>query len=70
MAAAAIAAVPPTILGLLTLRKSNQNSAKIEEVHKSTNGKMDKLLEVTGAAEYAKGTKDEKNRQTEEKQNA
>jgi hypothetical protein len=49
------------IIQILSSRKQHATLEKqnvaIEEVHKSTNGKMDKLLEVTGAAEMAKGEK-------------
>lgn len=34
--------------------------AKVQETHDSVNGKMEKLLKVTGDAEYAKGVKAEK----------
>ena len=36
-----------------------RNGRKIDAVHESTNGKMDKLLEVTQAASFAAGQKDE-----------
>ena len=34
---------------------SVRNGHKIKEVHTATNSKMDRLLEVTGASEHAKG---------------
>lgn len=36
-------------------RKTDRVADKVEEVHRSTNGKMDQLLAVTGASEKAKG---------------
>jgi hypothetical protein len=37
-----------------------RNSRKIEEVHKSTNGKMDQLVTEVRNASFAKGQKDQK----------
>jgi hypothetical protein len=34
------------------------NSTKIKEIHVSINSRMDQLVRVIGAAEYAKGVKD------------
>jgi hypothetical protein len=39
---------------------SLRNSRKIEEVHKSTNGKMDELVQVVKKASFAEGMKAEK----------
>jgi hypothetical protein len=49
---------------LLSYFKSIQNGKKIEEVHASTNGKMEQLMNVVKEAEYAKGVKDEKEKTT------
>lgn len=43
-----VAALGGVIIGV-------RNTRAIKQVHESTNGKMDKLLAVTGAAEKAKG---------------
>jgi autotransporter translocation and assembly factor TamB len=45
--------------GVVSLR----NSTKIDEVHKSTNGKMDQLVTEVRAASFAAGQKDEKDKQ-------
>jgi hypothetical protein len=39
-----------------------RNGKKIDAVHESTNGRMDKLLAVTKAASFAAGQKDEKDK--------
>jgi hypothetical protein len=39
---------------------SVRNSRKLDEVHKNVDGKMDKLLKLTGDASFAAGQKDEK----------
>ena len=39
---------------------SLRNSKKIEEVHQSTDGKMDELLKLTAHSSFAAGQKDEK----------
>ncbi len=43
---------------------SLRNSRKIEEVHKSTNGKMDQLVTEVRAASFAAGKKDQKDNPT------
>jgi hypothetical protein len=52
---ALIVAIPTTVTALASLIVSLRNGRKIEQVHVATNSKMDKLLEVTGASEKAKG---------------
>ena len=39
-------------------QQGKQNATKIEEVHDSVNGKMEKLLEVTKAASRAEGLRE------------
>lgn len=43
--------------------KIEANTVKIEEVHKSTNGALEKLLEATRESSKAEGVLDEKTRQ-------
>lgn len=50
-----VAAVGALIVGL-------RNSRKIEEVHKSTNGKMEQLVTEVRAASFAAGEKAEKDK--------
>jgi hypothetical protein len=52
---AAIAALPPTLVALLSLRKSKQNEAAIEQVHISINSRLTELLIATAAASRAEG---------------
>lgn len=41
---------------------SLRNSRKIEEVHKSTNGKMEELLAITAKAARAEGIEEQRTR--------
>ena len=41
---------------------SLRNSSKIEQVHQSTNGKMDALIAEVRAASFAKGVKSEQDK--------
>lgn len=50
-----IAALPATIAAIGTLLVSLRGLVKIEQVHKATNSKMDKLLAVTETAARAEG---------------
>ena len=52
---AIIAAIPPTLVALLTLRNSKKNAQAIQEVHLSINSRMDQLLEASKAASNAEG---------------
>jgi predicted butyrate kinase (DUF1464 family) len=48
-------------LGVLyTAIMTVRNGRKIDAVHESTNGKMDKLLEVTKSSSFAAGQKEQK----------
>lgn len=60
-----IGQVAVLVTAIAGARVSFRNSRKIEEVHKSTNGKMDRLLEVTGASEKAKGVIEGREQQRE-----
>jgi hypothetical protein len=55
-----ITAMATLVTAVSALVVGIRNSRKIEEVHKSTNGKMEELLNVTRDAAHAKGMKDEK----------
>jgi hypothetical protein len=48
------------VAALYAAISSNRNGKKIDEVHKSTNGKMEQLLQVTRAASFAEGRKEQK----------
>jgi len=50
-----IGALGTFVTSLASVLVSVRNSFKLDEVHKSTDGKMDMLLKVSGAAEKAKG---------------
>jgi hypothetical protein len=52
---AIIVAIPPTLTALAGVFVSMRNSRKLEEVQKSTDGKMEKLLALTGSANKAEG---------------
>ena len=41
---ALIAALPPTLVALLGLRKSHENSKAIQEVHLTLNSRLDSLI--------------------------
>lgn len=43
------------LIGYLNNRKIDLTNTKVEEVHVSTNSKMDKMLAAVSAAEHAKG---------------
>lgn len=43
------------IIGALNARRINRQSAKIEEVHRSTNGLKDELVNSTAVANHALG---------------
>lgn len=60
---ALIVATPGTIAAYVSLR----NGRKIDEVHRSTNGKMDQLVDEVRTASLAKGRKDEKDEEEERK---
>jgi len=54
-----------TLLGVIGgVVVSLRNSRKIEEVHKSTNGKMAALIREVREASFAKGVKSEKDNPT------
>lgn len=46
------------IVGAMNLVWTKRNGVKIEEVHKSTNGKMDALIELTAKSSKAEGRKE------------
>lgn len=50
-------------LAAASVEQSKVNTEKIEEVHKSTNGALAKLLDVTKASSKAEGILQEKDRQ-------
>ncbi len=61
--AALVGAVGGVWIGLLGYRKSKQNANAIENVRKEVNGQSEQLLKVTDEAAFARGIKDEKDRQ-------
>ena len=52
---AIIAAVPPTLVGLLNIWSSLRNRKAIIRVELATNGMSDKLLEASKLASHAEG---------------
>jgi hypothetical protein len=64
---AALAALISALTGLAGIIISFQNGKKIDEVHKTTNGKMEQLLAITKTAAFAAGKKDEKDNPQEPK---
>jgi len=52
---ALIVAFPPTLVALLSLRRSKQNSSAIQEVHLSINSRMDELLKAAKGEATAEG---------------
>lgn len=59
-----ITAVATLVASIGALIVSLRNSRKIEEVHKSTNGKMDQLVQEVRTAAFAKGRKSQKENPT------
>lgn len=55
---AIIAALPPTIVALLALRKSTSNGKAVAEVHLALNSRLDELLRSTRTAAHAAGVKE------------
>jgi hypothetical protein len=51
-----------TAVYILFLRSAGKTREHMKELADNTNSKMDRLLEVTGQAEFAKGVKHEKDR--------
>ncbi len=51
-----------TVVYLLVLRTTGQTREHMKELAYNTNSKMDRLLDVTGKAEFAKGVKQEQDR--------
>jgi len=56
---ALIAATPPTLVGLAGVIVSLNNKRAIQEVHKSTNSRLDQLVAVTKTEAHAAGMKEE-----------
>ena len=52
---AIIAAIPPTLVGLLVFYSSRKNARAIEDVHISINSRMDQLLESSKGEAKAQG---------------
>lgn len=52
---ALIAAIPPTLVGILNFLKVKENSKAIQEVHLSINSRMDQLLSSSKAESKAEG---------------
>ncbi len=60
---AAIAAIPPTIGAIAAFLVSVRNSRKLVEVHKDLNGRLNELVERAEEASFAKGVKQETDKQ-------
>jgi hypothetical protein len=60
IAAVFVALLPTTIVAAMTLRKTTQLVTISEQMHDSTNSKMDELLEQKGLASEAKGRDEER----------
>jgi hypothetical protein len=50
------------VASIYTAIMTAKNGRKIDAVHESTNGKMDRLLDLTKSSSFAAGQKDEKAR--------
>ena len=57
---AAIAAIPPTLVALLSLRKSKQVEAQVEQVHITVNSRLTELLKATGGEQRLLGAAEER----------
>lgn len=62
---AIIAAIPPTLVALLSLRKANQNGAQIIEVKHELNSRLTQLLEAREQLQHAAGVAQERGEQRE-----
>jgi len=56
---ALITATPPTLVGLAGVFVSLHNKRAIQEVHKSTNSRLDQLVKVTKSEAHAAGMKEQ-----------
>jgi len=65
-----IAAIAPTIAAIagliVAVNNRKQNKEQYQEIHLMINSRMDKLLELTGTAEFARGAKSETDKQLPE----
>jgi hypothetical protein len=53
-----------TLIGVIgSVGVSLRNSRKLEEVHKSTDGKMEKLISEVRESSFAKGVKQQKDKE-------
>jgi hypothetical protein len=59
---ALIAGVPATVTAAAALIVSLKNGRKLEVVHRTTNSRLDQLLELTRTQAHAEGVLEEKKR--------
>lgn len=64
---AVIISVPTLITSIASLIASLRNNKKLDVLHDAVNGKMEKLLVVTGAAGFDRGVLTEKKTQEDKK---